>query len=370
MKICIVQGAFLPVPPIMGGAVEKIWYRLGQEFVRQGHRVVHISRAHPELPQLQCVGGVEHRRVKGHMAPRWMGQRLWLDWLYSRRALAALPASDIVVTNSFWLPVLLDQKIKSGRIYVHVARFPKGQLRLYRGADRLQTVSNAVAEAMKQQVPELAAKIAVVPNPLPELDFTLPTRSVLEANKFLFVGRLHPEKGIEWLIRAALELKEEYQLRIVGPWQLELGGGGEPYGRFLQSLAAKSNGRIQLIGPVFEEEKLRAEMDQAGVFIYPSQADHGETFGLAPLEAMSRGCVPLVSDLNCFRDFIQPGVNGFVFERSGGIDGLRRRLSEMMNLPNLLEFSRRAQETARDFHVSRIAQLYLEDFQRVLGPCN
>ena len=33
MKITIVLGAFLPVPPVMGGAIEKSWFTLAQEFV-------------------------------------------------------------------------------------------------------------------------------------------------------------------------------------------------------------------------------------------------------------------------------------------------------------------------------------------------
>ncbi len=50
MKITIVQGAFLPVPLLLGGAVEKIWLALGQEFARRGHEVTHVSRAYPGLP--------------------------------------------------------------------------------------------------------------------------------------------------------------------------------------------------------------------------------------------------------------------------------------------------------------------------------
>jgi hypothetical protein len=37
MRITIVQGAFLPVPPVLGGAVEKIWFALGKEFASRGH---------------------------------------------------------------------------------------------------------------------------------------------------------------------------------------------------------------------------------------------------------------------------------------------------------------------------------------------
>ena len=37
MKINILQGAFLPVPPIRGGALESAWQLLAEEFVKFGH---------------------------------------------------------------------------------------------------------------------------------------------------------------------------------------------------------------------------------------------------------------------------------------------------------------------------------------------
>ena len=36
MKITIVLGAFFPVPPTMGGGVEKVWFTLAPEFVKRG----------------------------------------------------------------------------------------------------------------------------------------------------------------------------------------------------------------------------------------------------------------------------------------------------------------------------------------------
>lgn len=50
MKIVIVQGAFLPIPPIYGGAVEKIWFKLGEKFTHFGSEVVHISKKKRKIP--------------------------------------------------------------------------------------------------------------------------------------------------------------------------------------------------------------------------------------------------------------------------------------------------------------------------------
>ncbi len=66
MRITIVLGAFFPVPPIMGGAVEKVWFALGQEFARRGHEVVQISRTHSTLPQTR-----KYRRCEAHSRPRF-----------------------------------------------------------------------------------------------------------------------------------------------------------------------------------------------------------------------------------------------------------------------------------------------------------
>ena len=60
-------------------------------------------------------------------------------------------------------------------------------------------------------------------------------------------------------------------------------------------------------------------MEKAQLFIYPSQAKYGETFGLAVLEAMSCGCVPIVSSLPCFQDFIRSGIEGIILDANHSI---------------------------------------------------
>src|SRR5438105_4136531 len=188
MKITIVLGAFLPVPPVMGGAVEKVWFALAQEFARRGHEVVLVSRALPELPRSETRAGVKHLRVCGFDTPHSLLWLKFLDLIYSIRTLRVLsasspigrirpvadrtdsscgePATDIIVTNTFWLPILLRNS-RHGRVYVHVARYPKGQIRFYGKAARLQTPSRAVARAVAAEAPKLTQKITVIPYAAP-----------------------------------------------------------------------------------------------------------------------------------------------------------------------------------------------------------
>src|SRR5262245_45371217 len=128
LRITIVQGAFLPVPPLLGGGVEKLWFGLGKEFARRGHHVVHVSRRFRDLARTEIIGGVEHRRVHGFNAPRSKIYFRFLDALYALNVARQLPPADILITNTIFLPLLI-RSTRAGRLYVHVARYPKGQMR-------------------------------------------------------------------------------------------------------------------------------------------------------------------------------------------------------------------------------------------------
>lgn len=371
MKITIAQGAFLPVPPMRGGAVEKIWFALGREFVRRGHEVTHISRLFPGLPDGEVRDGVGHIRVRGHDTPRLLVWLKVLDLLYSLRVRRVLPAADILVTNTFWLPVLVRSK-KRGALYVHVARYPKGQMRLYKHAARLQGVSEAVKEAILAEVPELAEKVCAIPNPLPNLPSASDAPSSRE-KRLLYAGRIHPEKGIHLIIEAVARIGDRlpagWRLVLVGPWEVAAGGGGESYFTELRRLAQPLGDRVEFTGPTYEPARLAAHYRAASLFLYPSLAEKGETFGVSPLEAMSNGCPALVSDLACFRDFLEDDVNGFVFDHRAKdpAGALAEKIGALLGAPDrLVTAGRRGVETAARFSVERIAGLYLDDFQSLL----
>jgi glycosyltransferase involved in cell wall biosynthesis len=316
MRITILQGSFLPVPPLRGGAVEKMWFELGKQFSQHGHSVCHVSRRFPDLPNQEVIEGVRHLRVCGYDTPSNGFHLKLLDLFYSLRALRVLPPADILITNTFWIPILagLCQR-RFGRILVDVARMPKGQMRFYWRAACLRANSSAVQQAISREVPRLANRIRTIPNPLPFLPPLLP--DVERDLVILYCGRLHGEKGIALLIEAFAQACSRglsgWTLRLVGPADTAAGGGGISWleGLLAQPLAAGLP--IEWLGPIYHEQQLQRHYLQAAMFVYPSLAEQGETFGLAPLEAMACGAVPIVSDLACFRDFITPGVNGEVF---------------------------------------------------------
>ncbi len=373
MKITIVLGAFFPVPPTMGGGVEKVWFSLAPEFVKRGHEVVTVSRKMPGLPREETIDGVRHLRVDGFDSPRSLVWLKFLDLIYSLRTLSVLPDADIIVTNTFWLPILLRNS-KHGRVYVQVARYPKGQMRFYGKAARLQAPSQAVARAIAAEAPRLAQKVSVVPNPVPESKSASPPPAISDRDKIiLFVGRVHPEKGVHVLVDAfasgARAAFADWKLMIVGPTRTKLGGGGEAYSTSLQRAAAKTEGKISFVGPIFDATELASVFRNARLFIYPSLAERGESFGLAPLEAMAHGCGVLVSNLDCFRDFIRDGETGFVFDHQAQpiAETLRDKIDNVISDETLLaRVATAGYEKSAEYSTGRVAEQFLKDFGSVV----
>jgi len=368
VKITILQGAFLPVPAKRGGAIEKAWQLLGEEFVRMGHEVVHISRHCDGLPKEEKINGVHHVRVTGADASNNPYILKLKELAYVLRARKVLPKSDILVTHAFWAPIIIPRK-RFGKIYVHVGRFPKGQLRFYSKAARLQTPSKVVAAAAQAELADKNERVRTLPYPLPfSLDIDLhdyksPTKRVL------YTGRIHPEKGISNLLKAwekiPNKLKNEWSLRIIEPWEETQGGGGESFFKEVKNRAGKS---VEIPGPIFSECDLINQYKEAELFVYPSFAKRGETFGLAILEAMSFGCVPIVSSLPCFKDFIEPLENGFCFDETSDQcdEELAKCLIDLMSKSSLSIYADRAVATAKNYSVDKIANLYIEDFASLL----
>lgn len=372
MKVVILQGAFLPVPPLMGGAVEKMWFILGQKFSARGHEVTHISRQYNQLPREEFIHEVMHIRIAGYETPLSLVLLKLLDAFYTIRAMKIIPKNaDIVVTNTFWAPIFLPL-ITQAKVYVDVQRMPKGQMRFYKKS-HLRANSTPVAAAIRAELPEaLHYKVSMVPNPLPYQATGIEQIDLRDlSNKkrvILYCGRVHPEKGLELLNATIQALPDDWILKIVGPYKTAEGGGGEEYLQLLKSIFNSS--KVQFIEPIYDVNKLNQIYKEASIFVYPSIAEKGETFGLAPLEAMAWSAVPVVSDLDCFKDFISHGKNGLIFDHrlmdAGG--QLKECVLDLIqNHQKLVRLANEAIKVNFSHSPDKIADLFLADFKRLLA---
>src|SRR3982074_3401308 len=102
----------------------------------------------------------------------------------------------------------------------------------------------------------------------------------------------------------------------------------------MQQLGEQGSGQVEWLGPIFDEAELRRQYRAAMIFAYPSLAEAGEGFPVAPIQAMANGCIPLVSRLACFEEYIEDGVTGFVFDHRGdrAKNALADRLAHLLRL--------------------------------------
>jgi len=195
-----------------------------------------------------------------------------------------------------------------------------------------------------------------------KIDFALKQKIIL------YTGRIHPEKGIDILIESFKLLKNnDWQLYLVGPYSVEGGGGGINYLNYLKSISIDSN--IIFREPIFNANKLNSIYLKSSIFVYPSIAEKGETFGVSPLEAMSCGCVTIVSNLECFKDFIFPDINGLIFDHRSKdrIQNLFNILVKLIENPILLHsLSREALKVNITHSNETIAANFLNEFEKII----
>ena len=147
-------GAFLPVLPVMGGAIEKGWLALAQEFVSRNHDVTIISRALPQFARHEIVDGIRHLRLRGFDTPRSL---LWLKILDS--ALLATGQASSASGGHFGDKYLLDTA-------AHPRPIARKDLRscraLSKRSDASVWKSGAVADAVERRSRRHQRRNAVV----------------------------------------------------------------------------------------------------------------------------------------------------------------------------------------------------------------
>lgn len=370
MRINILTGAFIPLPPVGCGAVERVWHGLAPLFAAQGHAVTFYARAHPSQAADETIEGVRFVRQGRFAQTGIRAVNLVKDLLYALRMLRILKPADVFVCNDFCSGLLypyLGQR--GGKLVLNVQRIPKRFLRFYyRKSTRLVAVSEAVRESLGDVAIGLLGKTRVIPNPIYTDIFRPPSahRDYSGSQTLLYTGRIHPEKGLHVLVDAFARISPEFPhlgLKIVGPSRYEQGGGGAAYMRRLRG--ASRGLPVEYGEPVTDIHELANLLQNAHFYCYPSLAEHGETFGVAALEAAATGLVPVVSDLKCFREFVQHNQNGIVFDHRDADPGgnlakaLRRMLADQ---DHLRQMSARAIETAAIFSYPEVAGRYLQLF--------
>ncbi|MDF1593768.1 MAG: glycosyltransferase [Desulfobacterales bacterium] len=159
---------------------------------------------------------------------------------------------------------------------------------LQRPALAATTCFNATAVSEYEDIRRMGFRqpVAVIPNGI-DIPPLLP-KAEKDHRTLLFLGRIHPIKGLDILFhawRAVQDRFSEWRLRIVGP------DNGGYLGKIKGLACAMHLERIEFSGALFGELKWQAYRD-ADLFVLPT---HSENFGISVAEALVSGTPAIVS---------------------------------------------------------------------------
>jgi glycosyltransferase involved in cell wall biosynthesis len=216
--------------------------------------------------------------------------------------------------------------------------------------------ATAISEYEEIRAVGLRNPVAVIPNGIDLAKLACEPRPKGCAYTALSLGRVHPKKGLDRLIRAWAIVETsfpDWRLRIVGPAE---GGHDQELRGLADSLGARN---ISIEGPVFGPYKLHLYRS-ADVFVLPTL---NENFAMTVAEALAAE-VPVISTKGA------PWA-GLDRERCGwwidhGVEPMAAALRVAMSYPRseLQAMGARGRQwMARDFGWDRVAEEMLEVYR-------
>lgn len=205
--------------------------------------------------------------------------------------------------------------------------------------------------------------IAIVPNGI-DVPVVSPTPPEHGQGPFvLSLGRLHPKKGLDMLLRA---------WKVVGAahkdWRLVIAGPGEArYRKSLEVLTTQLGlPRVEFRGPVFGAEKQRL-YEAASLFVLPT---HSENFGLVVAEALAQATPVVVTKGAPWSSLESRGCGWWV---DIGVAPLIAAMDEAMELSAIdrqMMGNRGREWVEKDFSWETVAGLMVESYRWLIdgGP--
>ncbi|WP_233263073.1 glycosyltransferase family 4 protein [Cognatiluteimonas profundi] len=244
-----------------------------------------------------------------------------------------------------WLKRLFLSTCDGVFVYGQRAR----QYAIHYGAPPAAVFSRCQAAALPHdysRINALAARVASAPSP--------------NAPRYLYVGRMSPEKSLDSLLYAFAEVVgncPDAKLALVGsgPDQLKLEA-------ISASLELASS--VLFLGSMNTIE-LAKEYSRATCLVLPSKS---EPWGLVVNEALSYGCPVVVSDAcGCVPELVIEGITGFAF-KVGDVADLQAKLSAVtMSLSDVSSVANSCLATINRFTPAIAASQIIDGCQEILS---
>ncbi len=210
-------------------------------------------------------------------------------------------------------------------------------------------------------IPETLRKKAVLIKGGVDTNKFCPCPSLEKDKKIIYVGRILPHKGVNYLIEAFRILNRlDYKLKIIGKVYNN---------QFYQDLKQMANGlRVEFIHDA-DDQQLLYEYCTALVTVLPSVHTNGyggytpvpELMGLTLLESQACGTPVICTDAGAMHEFVDHERTGFVVKQNSG-EAIAAALCSLVNLApsDYGNYRNRCREWVKAFSWSTVVQKHLE----------
>ena len=248
---------------------------------------------------------------------------------------------DVVHIHGIWSPILHRVVAWAMRDRLPIVWSPHGMLapwamrhkwwkkclpwHLYQKMDLKQAkMLHVTSEQEEDWIRELGFTQPITIAPLGTMLQDLKPQETKREKILLFVGRIYPVKALDRLIQAfamvPLELRKEWQLRIVGPDQA---GHKECLEAIVKSMELGRS--VVFAGPKFGDE-LNAEYDACDCLALVS---HTENFGATVVDAMAHGKPVITSENTPWQEVVERRCGWWVSNEPASLSAA---LGQMMSL--------------------------------------
>jgi glycosyltransferase involved in cell wall biosynthesis len=180
-----------------------------------------------------------------------------------------------------------------------------------------------------------------------------------DAPRFIYVGRLSPEKGLDTLIHAMVAVAATHpgaQLNIIGAGPIK-----DALHELVATLGLSNN--VQFLGSM-GIDKLAEQYASATAMVLPSTS---EPWGLVVNEALSLGCPSIVSNIcGCVPELVVAGKTGYSFQANSISELAQSMLAAKDAFKNTEETARYCIAHMRSFSPANAARQIVEGCQSIL----
>ena len=217
----------------------------------------------------------------------------------------------------------------------------------------LHAITQQEADTLAREFPGIPQ--VLIPNAIHIDEYSEQQSAPVQERTLLFVGRLHPKKGVDLLMRSmAGTHSRAYRLQLVG-------SGKPDYTDYLKSLVNELGlaDRVTFLGGVFGEEKIRLMRD-AWTVVVPSYSD---VVALVNLEAAACFTPTITTTMTGLTDWSESGgllINPERSELTAAIDQVLA-----WSLADRLERGRRSREFVNSrYSWDVVGKLWLDTYRK------